>query len=80
MICVWLCCCCLKMARGKCVLACDNMDALILAEIEEAFDELDYFEIWTMPIIQLGGPPLPQPTPRPPSPSLDVAGCALPVS
>ena len=26
------------------------MDALILAEIEETFDELDYFEIWTMPL------------------------------
>ena len=68
------------MTRNMCALSCDNMDALILAEIEETFDELDYFEFWTMPIIQLGGPPLPLLTPWPQSPLLDVAGSALPIS
>ena len=27
------------------------METLLLAEIEETFDELDYFEIWTMPLM-----------------------------
>ena len=63
------------------------MDALILAEIEETFDELDYFEIWSMPLTAAAAAAAAAAHMRTASaaahlttsvPSLDVGVCALP--
>ena len=65
------------------------MDALILAEIEETFDELDYFEIWTMPLTAAAAAAAAAAHMRTASAaahlttsvtSLDVGVCALPAS
>ena len=65
------------------------MEALLLAELEETFDELDYFEIWTMPLMAAAADAAAAAHMRNADaaahlttsiPSLDVEVCALPAS
>ena len=63
------------------------MEALLLAEIEETFDELDYFEIWTMPLMAAAAAAAAHMRNAAAAahlatsiPSLDVEVCALPAS